>query len=69
MSMKQNLEWLEAAEENFYEACELGNISMAKAIIADTFDAGFPSEARTMNLLLRTASMANNGFIISPIQM
>lgn len=48
-----NSQWLEAAYENFQQAKEDGNVPLAKLIIADTFDAGFAIEARSMSRELR----------------
>lgn len=53
MSHIENTRWLEAAQENFESAIAGGNLSLAKDIIADTFDAGFATEARAMNIQLR----------------
>lgn len=53
MSNKNNDEWLEAANENFTEALESDNISLAKDIIADTLDNGFSDAGREMNKKLR----------------
>jgi hypothetical protein len=53
MSHIQNDKWLEAAHEHFQGAIDQGNYALAKAVIADTFDAGFPNEARQMALELR----------------
>lgn len=51
--MRQNEEWLEAANENFEHALNVYDVSLAKDIIADTFDAGFSERAREMSLELR----------------
>ena len=62
MSHKQNTEWIEAAWENFEGACSEGNVGLAKAVIADTFDAGFADDGRKMNTRLRevTAGQVSN---------
>ncbi len=49
-----NEEWLEAVRDNFDEALQMGDMHLAKDIIADTFDAGFKETARAMSLELRT---------------
>lgn len=53
MSCKQNTEWLEGAQQMFDEAVDMRNVTLAKEIISDTFDAGFIDEARGMALFLR----------------
>lgn len=53
MSHIQNDQWIEAAQENFEESIERGDLPTAKNIIADVFDAGFSNVARAMNLMLR----------------
>lgn len=54
--MAQNEEWLEAAYENFLEAIQDDNISLAKDIIADVQEEGFTDKGREMNLILRGAT-------------
>lgn len=56
MSHDNNTRWVEDAYVNFGQALEEENIELAKDIIQDTFDAGFPNDARKMNLELRTLS-------------
>lgn len=46
-------EWLDAALDNFRGAVESGDLALAKAIIADALDAGFPDAARAMAAELR----------------
>lgn len=43
-----NEEWLENAKENFEQACDEENYSLARDIIADVWNAGFPAQARTL---------------------
>lgn len=45
MSKQQNVEWLEAADEHFEGAIEEGNYQLARDVIADVFDRGFPNES------------------------
>lgn len=52
MSHKVNEEWLEAATENFQTAIDQGNYALAQAVIADTRDAGFSSQAEAMEKYL-----------------
>lgn len=52
--------WLESAHENFEQALQEGDVGQAKAIIADTLDAGFGSFARTMNRQLRNATLVSD---------
>lgn len=56
MTTKQNAEWLEAAKEHFQNAIDNEDVRLAKDIISDTFDAGFPEAAREMTAQLRTAT-------------
>lgn len=51
--MKKDEEWLKAAQENFRSAIESGDISLAKNIISDILDAGFPDVARAMTAELK----------------
>lgn len=51
--MSQNQQWLNAVTDNFETALLQKNLQLAKDIIADTFDAGFPEQARLMALTLR----------------
>lgn len=53
MSHPQNEEWLESAYEGLEHAVLIGDVSGAKEIIADTFDAGFAEQARHMTESLR----------------
>jgi hypothetical protein len=55
--MQKNEEWLSAAKENFQSALDAGDVSLAKDIIADTFDAGFPDAARSMAAQLKAANL------------
>lgn len=48
MSHKVNQEWVAAAYETFEEAIAAGNHELARAVIGDTVDAGFVSEALQM---------------------
>lgn len=52
MSHPINDQWLEAATENFHTAIEQGNYQLAQAVIADTRDAGFSSQAEAMEKYL-----------------
>lgn len=45
MSKQQSIEWLEAADEHFDGAIEEGNYQLARDIIADVNDYGFPNES------------------------
>lgn len=47
---------MEAAYENFQEAVENEDITLAKSIIADTQELGFKQEAQIMNAELRQAT-------------
>jgi hypothetical protein len=53
MSHKYNDEWIEGAYEAFGCALMEKDVSLAKDIIADTFDAGFDREARAMSKAMR----------------
>lgn len=53
MSHPVNTAWLEAAEENLEVAVAQGNYPAALDVIADVKDAGFDSEARTMEYWLK----------------
>ena len=57
--MSQNKQWLAAAFDNFEEAILLNDVHLAKDIIADTFDAGFPEQARAMAMTMRTVDFIN----------
>lgn len=59
MSTTQNQEWLEAAMVNFEEALEASNYEMCKAIIADTREVGFNSEADEMEEQLGGTDIAS----------
>ena len=48
MSNAQNETWLENALDNFKEAVAQGNLSQARAVIADVRDNGFESEANIL---------------------
>lgn len=52
----KDADWLDAARDNFQTALERSDIAMAKAVIADTFDAGFPTAARVMVIALRNST-------------
>lgn len=56
MSEQVNERWVEAAYENFQEAVENEDITLAKSIIADTQELGFKQEAQIMNAELRQAT-------------
>lgn len=57
--MSYNKEWLDAAYDNFEEAILKCDVHLAKDIIADTFDAGFPEQARAMANELRRVDFIN----------
>lgn len=59
MSHQKNTEWVEAAHENFGEAVEAGNYSLAKGIIADMKEAGFSLDAEAMSQQLATVPVSN----------
>jgi hypothetical protein len=48
MSTKENTEWLEAAYDNLETALAMEDVATAKAIIADTREYGFYTEAKQM---------------------
>lgn len=49
--------WLDAAQDNFRTALTNEDVEMAKAVIGDTFDAGYSDAARTMVFALRSADI------------
>ncbi len=53
MSLKGNDAWLESAGENFYEAIEEEDFSLAIAILKDVEEAGFVEAARDMRNTLK----------------
>lgn len=57
--MSYNKHWLAAAREHFEVAILENNVHLAKDIIADTFDAGFPEHARVMAMELRRVDFIN----------
>lgn len=59
MSHVSNTLWIEAVQDMLGEALASGNYSLAKNIIADTFDAGFISEARAMVEEMRNTPITN----------
>ena len=68
MSHIQNTRWIEAAQEQFEDAVARHDLKTVKAIIADTFDAGFAAEARTMNEEVRKYPASHWEGITSPYQ-
>lgn len=48
MSKRQNDEWAETAYDNFQQAVDDGNLSLANDIIEDVKDSGFSDLARRM---------------------
>ena len=59
MSHKANDAWLEAAQENFQEALDNSDYSLAAAVANDVDDAGFEKEAKKMRQSINSQA-ANN---------
>ena len=52
MSNENNTIWLEAARDNFNQAVDENNFTLAQAIVEDIRDAGFTSDAYALDDLL-----------------